>query len=195
MGFVKKILKQATDTSLRGLENKVDNLIDKVLSPSEKAQGVQSSWHFQEPNNTPSASRELVKEDYEVAGVGYYLDNIGKLACINKNYRYGPKRLIESGLVQQKIFQYTYVNKPVKLIPEPINKHDRNAIMVLIAGEKVGYISREENMKVHRILNYGDIKYISSSISGGKYKVISPNGDVIKSEYSIRINIRIAYAM
>lgn len=195
MGFVKNILKQATDAGLRELENKVDNLIDKVLSPSEKAQRVQASWRFQQPSSTPSVSRELVKKDYEVAGVEYYLDNIGKLACINKNYRYGPKRLIESGLIQQKIFQYTYVNKPVKLIPEPSNRHDRNAIMVLIAGEKVGYISMDKNMEVHHILAHGDIKYISSFISGGNFKVVSLNEDVIKSKQFISINVRIAYAI
>ena len=140
-----------------------------------------------------SADAQYHEEVFFVAGPHYYEDNIRKLACRNPDYRYGAKRNISDGLVMRKIFQYTYINKPVKLIPEPDNPHDRNAVMVLIAGEKVGYIPADATLHVKRILTACDVKFISSFISGGKYKIVSNNGDVEKLESNIKIKIKIGY--
>ena len=145
-------------------------------------------------DSTEIKKRTLKKEDFNVAGVHYYENNIKKLACSNKDYRASAKTNISDGLVMKRIYQYDYINKPVKLVPEPKNPHDKNAIMVMIAGEKVGYISAEECAHVHYILNKCDIKFISSHITGGKYKVVSLDGDAEIIENHISITVRIGYA-
>lgn len=144
-------------------------------------------------DSTKSQKRTLTEEKFSVAGVSYYLDNIGKLACQNPNWKKTAAQLISSGMAERRVFRYNYINKPVKLIPEPQNEHDENAVIVQIAGEKVGYISRSDNVHVKSILQTREIKYISSFISGGKYKIATEDKHLFHDEDRISISIRIAY--
>ncbi len=159
----------------------------------DKTNGLVAAYINQYGSSTDSSDAKYREETFFVAGGHYYKKNINNLACSNPDYRYGAKRNIKDGLVMRKIFRYTYLNKPVKLIPEPNNEHDKNAVMVLIAGEKVGYIRAEEALHVKHILSTCDIKFISSFLSGGDYKVVSLNGDVEKLTSEVSIRIRIGY--
>ena len=145
---------------------------------------------FKKSENTTKA---LKTKDFFVVGTYYHQNEISKLAVANKDYKSKANTLIEQEKTMQRIFQYTFINKPVKLVPEPNNKHDKNAVKVIIAGEHVGYIKREECSQVKNILNNKEIKYISAFISGGKYKIVNNDGSIEKDELDISINIRIAY--
>lgn len=148
----------------------------------------------EEKEGTPVDPKSSYKEEvFCVVGVIYHLPNVNKLACANSDWRKNGKTLLANGLCGKKIFRYSYINKPVKLIPEPKNPHDKYAVMVQIAGEKVGYISQEDNRHVLEILNKRQVKFISSFISGGPYKVVSENGDAVKLEKDISIRIKIGY--
>lgn len=138
-------------------------------------------------------NRTLKTEIFHVVGVFYYEDNIRKLACRNPDWKFTTAQIISQGKAMQKIFRYNYINKPVKLISEPTNPHDRNAIVTIIAGEKVGYISRDDNIHVGNILKRHEIKYISSFISGGQYKIVSTGGDINRLEDNISITVKIGY--
>ena len=140
-----------------------------------------------------NANRTLIEENFSAVGVHYYESNIQKLACQNPDWKLSAAKIIESGKAEKKIFRYNYINKPVKLQPEPNNQHDKNAVAVIIAGELVGYISREENVHVKTILQRREVKSISGFIGGGEYKVISKNKDVSKFDCSCTVNIRIKY--
>lgn len=146
-----------------------------------------------EKQPTKEAARTLKKEDFEVAGTYYYMDNINKLATCNPDWKSTCKTLENKGLARKKIYRYTYVNKPVKLIEEPKNPNDKNAVKVIIAGEHVGYISREDNKHVKEILKKGEIKYISAFFSGGQYKIVTSDHKIEKDEDVLWIRIRIAY--
>lgn len=135
---------------------------------------------------------ELIKEDFVVAGVSYYKENIMKLACSNPDWRKHAKTLLAEN--KHTVYRYNFIYKPVKLILEPSNEHDPNAILVQIAGEKVGYISCEENIHVRDILENRSVKYISAFVFGGDYKVISDAGLMDKGTQEVGINIRIAYS-
>lgn len=139
------------------------------------------------PQKTETEKRELKKESFEVVGIFYYEENLNKLRVANPDYK---KKTFDT---IKRVYKYNYINKPVKLIPEPKNKHDKNAIQVVIAGELVGYISMEDNLHVKKILTKHEVKYISSFISGGEYKTVSPNGTVQKDEKKIHIDISIGY--
>lgn len=138
-------------------------------------------------------NRSLKVETFRVAGSHYYTDSISKLATANPTWRSSAKHLIAEGKVNKKVFRYNYINKPVKLIPEPDNAHDGNAVMIQIAGEKVGYISREENVHVKELLEKHEIKYVSSFIGGGEYKYANESGDLVHDELAITIDIKIGY--
>lgn len=148
---------------------------------------------FIEPINEHVATtptRELHEEVFFAVGTHYYMENINNLACVNPDWKSRS-----NGLIGKPVYRYSYTNKPVKLIPEPQNPSDPNAVTVVIAGEKVGYISRDENSHVLSILQHGEIKYISSFISGGPYKVKSGNGDIFRDEKKIWIKVKIGYIL
>ena len=140
-----------------------------------------------------SLDRTLKKDDFTDAGVCYYESNIKKLATVRSDWKKSCKTLIKEDKAGKKIFKNDYINKPVKLIPDPTNKHDKNAVQVVIAGELVGYIPSEQTKHVKDILSKREIKYISAFISGGEYKVISLNEDIFKDSYSTKVKITIAY--
>lgn len=133
----------------------------------------------------------LKKKDFRVAGVQYYEHNISKLARKNLDWNKDPSELVEADRYR-RVYEFNYVKKPVYLIPEPTNPHDKKAIMVQIAGQKVGYIYSEETGHVKGLLEK-DVKYISAFIKGGKCRLICPNGEVRESEETLSISIRIAY--
>lgn len=143
--------------------------------------------------NSSKPVRSFQEKTYYVVGTQYYLGAISSLARVNPDWKKSGAVLASEGKVMEKIFKTNYINKPVKLVPEPQNKHDKNAIKVIISGKTVGYISREDNRKVKRILTQHDVKFISSFISGGPYKVVSENGDAVTVEKQLSIHVKIGY--
>ena len=135
----------------------------------------------------------LKEETFHAAGVSYYEANIRKLACSNPDWSASITRIIKEGKAGKRIYKANYINKPVKLVPEPKNPHDKNAIAVVIAGELVGYISREDNLHVKDILDNREIKSLSAFIGGGEYKIVGEDGDVVRGEYGFSVNVRIKY--
>lgn len=163
---------------------KVTGLLGKLAKP------ILDKYQEARPQQ---GDRTLKEETFDIAGVSYYLDNLQKLACANPDYRKRGKTLAEEGQSGKRIYRYNYVYKPVKLILEDKNPHDRYAVMVQIAGEKVGYISQDENRHVREILSKHEVKFISARISGGEYKVIAENGDAEKDSKRNYITVKIAY--
>ena len=125
------------------------------------------------------------------------MDSIQKLAIVNPEWKAVTKKTVTEENIGKWIFHYNYVNKPVKLVPEDNNEHDENAVAVYIAGELVGYISRENNVHVRDILENGDIKYITAYITGGEAKSYLKNGEVMtdKERERLKITVRIAYSV
>lgn len=137
--------------------------------------------------------RTLTTEDFHAAGISYYESNIRKLATANPDWKLTTAQILKAGKSEKRIFQHNYVNKPVKLIPEPKNPHDKNAVAIHIAGELVGYISRADNLHVLDILQHREVISISGFIGGGKFKVVSDDGEIVKDELDHSVNIRIKY--
>ena len=163
---------------------KVTGLLGKLAKP------ILDKYQEARPQQ---GDRTLKEETFDIAGVSYYLDNLQKLACANPDYRKRGKTLAEEGQAGKRIYRYNYVYKPVKLILEDKNPYDRYAVMVQIAGEKVGYISQDQNRHVREILSKHEVKFISARISGGEYKVIAENGDTEKDSKRNYITVKIAY--
>jgi len=145
--------------------------------------------------NTPAAPQErtLRTEDFHAAGVSYYESNIRKLATSNPDWKLTAAQILKAGKSEKRIFQHNYINKPVKLIPEPENPNDVNAVAIYIAGELVGYISQGDNLHALDILQHREVISISGFIGGGKFKVVSEDGEIVKDEIDHSVNIRIKY--
>lgn len=142
----------------------------------------------------PQEERNLVKEDFKVVGAHYHPNEIKRLQNANPDWRKGGKTLAAEGKVMQRIYHYSYINKPVKIEIDDGNIYRKGALKVLIAGEHVGYIPDEHTKHVTEILKTKSVKYVTAYIKGGEYKVVSENGDAVKWEEDIKINLRIAYA-
>jgi hypothetical protein len=136
--------------------------------------------------------RTLTVEDFHAVGVHYYAANISKLASPNPEWKKSAAQIVKDGKAGKRIFKNNYVNRPVKLIPEN-HANDSNAVAVIIAGELVGYISREENIKVRKILKGREIISLSGFIGGGDYKIILDDGSIVKDTNGFNVNIRIKY--
>lgn len=123
----------------------------------------------------------------------HYLKNIEKLATGNPEWKKRGKTLASQGYAGKRVYRYSYVNKPINLIQENNNPHDHNAVMIQIAGEKVGYISAEEALHVRDILNHHTVRFISAFIGGGDYKEIFSDGAFEKHEGEPFVRVKIGY--
>lgn len=168
-----------------------DSLLRKAVDAVKKALGISGiEYKFNEVTPTgKDTGKHLTKEDFVVAGLHYHKTAVHSLARANPEWRkISPP---EDGC--KKVYRYRYISKPIELVPEPTNKHDSNAIKVLINGHHVGYIGASDNCHVNDILRSRDIKYISAYVRGGEYALVYPNGDIIYNSTGVHISIRIAY--
>ena len=76
---------------------------------------------------------------------------------------------------------------------EPDNAHDPNAVMVTVEGEKVGYISADEVPHIKEILHQHDLKEVAATITGGEYKTITPDAEMIKNQNGPFVTVNIRY--
>lgn len=146
-----------------------------------------------EKSSAKSSEYSVQEETFEAVGVHYYLENVGKLATRNPDWRKNGKALVAAGFAGRRVYRYTYVNKPVKLIQENDNPHDRNAVMVQIAGEKVGYIDADEALHVRDILNHHIVYFISGFVGGGDYKEVREDGTFERYEAAPFVRVKIRY--
>lgn len=128
---------------------------------------------------------------FYATGTSYYPDSFKKILKPNKEYKSFPGTIVKNGHAGKKIYEYLYLDTKAKLVPEPTNKHDKNAVKVSIDGKTVGYIKREETLVVKDILKNAQIEYIRAFVSGGKYKIVSLNKNIsnVEDGYSVRINV------
>lgn len=116
-------------------------------------------------------------ERHKVAGTSYHLDAIMALAQENPDYDLTKREIIDDGLTDERIYQYTFADGPVELADDPDNEHDPNAIKVLVAGQRIGYIKRGSTGRVHNLQRAGRVLGITAEIYGGKYKVVICDDD------------------
>lgn len=92
---------------------------------------------------------------------------------------------------RQSIIERCKINMPCRIVPEPDNPHDSNALAVHVATapgvvEHVGYIPRELAAKVAPYLEGEALMVKINDITGG---FIKPNGDRASLGLEIRIEL------
>lgn len=111
-------------------------------------------------------------ERHKVAGTSYHLDAIMELAEDNPDYDMTQREIIDAGMEEERIYQYTFPGSPVELVDDPGNEQDPNAIKVLVAGQHIGYIKRGSTGRIHKLQRSGRVLGITAEIYGGRYKVV-----------------------
>lgn len=125
---------------------------------------------------------------YSVRGTDYHMDAISMLAIKNPLYPYN-KAILEAVGPMQRVYEYLYIERPVQLVPEKNNKHDKNAVMVMIAGQHVGYIPAESAADVRKDIKRG-LSNLNATVYGGRYKTVSALAEAEPWDDSIHIKVR-----
>lgn len=125
---------------------------------------------------TPAKPRAKF-ERHKLAGTSFRLDAIMDLAEDNPDYDMSKREIIDAGMEEERIYQYTFPTGPVELVDEPDNEYDPNAIKVLVAGQHIGYIKRGSTGRVHNLQRAGRVLGVTAEIYGGKYKVVICDDD------------------
>lgn len=123
--------------------------------------------------------------DFSVRGTQYYQDSFTKLQLANPLWNSTLELIMECHKTMDKIPEFYYTNHPVKLVAEPKNEHDPNAIKVLINGKMIGYVPAELCLQVKEIMHNNPNYGLSAWIHGGKYKIVSSDGEANLFENSI----------
>lgn len=133
------------------------------------------------PSEVPMVADRKSKT-YKVTAMQHYMSNIMKLASENFNYDNNKQDLIDRGLTNERVWKYEFHPSSVKLVPEPTNPHDKNAIMVLVDGEHVGYIKAGSCAHLLKVINEGRIADIKCTMGGGPYKYVDEEYDYEKDK-------------
>lgn len=130
-----------------------------------------------EKESEPTPDRNYVVKTYHVAGTTFYEDAILSLASENSDYEMSKRDLIDAGMTDEKIWEYEFDPSNVKLVPEPENPHDPNAVKVIVDGEHVGYIKKGSCKHILKLIAEDRILKIDCEIGGGNYKIVSEEYD------------------
>lgn len=116
-------------------------------------------------------------ETFHVAGTSYREDAILSLAEENDDYNLSKKELIDDGMEDERIYKYYFPAMQSKLVPEPDNPHDPNAIKVLVNGVHIGYVKAGSCSHVKNLLASGKVSSYGVDIVGGPYKRVYEDDD------------------
>lgn len=120
-------------------------------------------------------------ENFKVAGVTNYTEAFLAIGDKNDDYDLSNAEIKQEYGDGDRIFQYEFFPAKVALIPEPENEYDPNAVMVVVDGEKIGYIKKGNCTHVKNLLAQGDAR-VSVEIGGGKYKDVLEDDDRLTVE-------------
>lgn len=118
-----------------------------------------------------------VVRTYHVAGTTFHEFEILSLSTENPNYEMSKRDLIDAGMTDEKIWEYEFAPSDVKLVPEPENPHDPNAVKVVVDGEHIGYIKKGSCKHILKLIAEDRILKIDCEMGGGNYKIVSEDYD------------------
>lgn len=138
----------------------------QTASPAAQTQRTEAAGA-----HAPSGPRATF-ERHKVAGTTYHLDAIMELAEDNPDYDMTQREIVDAGMEEQRIYQYTFPDSPVELVDDPDNEQDPNAIKVLVAGQHIGYIKRGSTGRIHKLQRSDRVLGVTAEIYGGRYKIV-----------------------
>ena len=110
--------------------------------------------------------------EYPAVGESYHKKEIASLGYENPDYKLAKGELYKRGYYEKAVYAYDFPKLEATLQPEPDNKHDPNAINVLVRGIHVGYIRRTDCPTIKAMLDDGRVRRVQASIRGGDSRMI-----------------------
>ncbi len=122
---------------------------------------------------------ELKNETHKVAGVSFRQDALKALGTKNPDFMKTKQQLVNEGLTEQWIYEYTFAPKKAELIPEPDNPYSENgnATKVVVDGQHIGYIKSGSSAHISKLIKEDCIQQVECSIGGGKSKIVTRDED------------------
>ena len=109
---------------------------------------------------------------YPAVGESFRKKEIASLGYENQDYKLAKGELYKRGYYEKPVYAYYFPKLEAMLQPEPDNKHDPNAIKVLVRGIPVGYIKGTDCPAIKAMLDAGRIRRVQASIRGGDSRMI-----------------------
>lgn len=144
-------------------------------APIASAQVVSETANLQPVSE--SDTKPVVGATHKVTGISHYMDNIMKLAHENSDYDMSKKEIVDSGMIDERIWKYSFYPSKTELVPEPDNPTDPKAIKVIVDNRHVGYIKSGSCSRVLKLINENRIHGIDCTIGGGPYKIVYEDYD------------------
>ena len=104
-----------------------------------------------------------------IVGMDYYTADIEAIGTPLKGY------YLSQGKMQsfKDYFKLYFKCSKVQLVPDPTNAFDRNAIMVVVDGRRIGYVPKDSTAAVRQYMALPCS--ISVTINGGHFRTFVPN--------------------
>ena len=138
----------------------------------------------------PKSDRKV--ETYKVAGTSHYKDEIESLGKPNPDFELTKKELRED-FEDERVYEYFFPSYNVRLVSEPDNPYDENAVRVEVNHTLIGYIAQGRAKHVKKLLHDDLIEDMDIEIYGGKYKKVDSDGDYTRDEtnYGAKLTIEV----
>ena len=126
----------------------------------------------QKSNNSNYAPRLQVPKKlddeftFSITGTQYYQKDIESLGTPSEWYKASKEKLKEAN--KQRYYQYYFGDLLYSMMPEPTNPHDKEAIIVLANGVKIGYVPAIYTDIVRAYMKQKTVK-VSGELMGGNY--------------------------
>ena len=127
----------------------------------------------------PKADKPLYKKyTFKVAGISRRQRDItNELLSENYEYSQSKKELVDSGMLDIRIYKYDPAVMDASLVFEPDNPKDPNAIKVMVKDIQIGYVPAEKTSAVKKLLDSKQIHSVDCEFYGGPFKTISEDYD------------------
>ena len=100
-----------------------------------------------------------------------------KVLRLIKDFDLSTQELIDKGFADRYVYRFhTAYKYGVKLVPEPSNPYDSNALKITINGKKAGYVPRGEAPRIKSMMDMGKISAVRFDVMGGPARKIFKDG-------------------
>ena len=146
------------------------------------------------PQEEPKRPKGIIKtQRHKLDNVEAHMKDIMELVEENEDYKLSKKEIIESGLEDEKIYEYELCGK-IELLFGGVEP-----IQVFVGDVHIGDIKKGSRAKVKKLIESGTIKDVETEVSGGKYKILKSYKrmgyseeytlDKLEDDFSITIEI------
>ena len=126
----------------------------------------------------PGQKKMYKRCTFKVAGISRRQRAIEEnLLTENYEYSLSKKELVESGMIDERIYRYDPTVMDAILVPEPKNPKDPNAIKVMVNDVQIGYVPADKTGVVKGLFETKHVHSITCEFYGGPFKMISEEYD------------------